>query len=68
MSEVRAPCWICGDPSGRFRNYGAATPVHCDTCHEKNKAAEAAEAEKRRRQYAEDQALAAYVAAGLGEW
>ena len=25
-------CWECGAP-GRFRNHGAATPVHCDSCH-----------------------------------
>jgi len=31
--DVRAPCWICGDPSGKFRPHGAATPVHCDKCH-----------------------------------
>jgi len=24
-------CWKCGRP-GRFRNYGAATPVYCDDC------------------------------------
>lgn len=31
--DMRAPCWICGDTSGKFRNYGAATPVYCDQCH-----------------------------------
>ena len=24
-------CWKCGEP-GRFRGYGAATPVYCDAC------------------------------------
>jgi len=26
-------CWGCGEP-GWFRNYGAATPVYCDSCNE----------------------------------
>ena len=30
------PCWKCGDPAGRFRPYGAATPVLCDRCHREN--------------------------------
>lgn len=34
---VVAPCWLCKDPNGRFRNYGAATPVYCDACHEKER-------------------------------
>lgn len=37
-SELRAPCWICGNPAGKFRNLGAATPVWCDACHENEKA------------------------------
>lgn len=32
-AEVRAPCWICQDPNGRFRQRGAGTPVWCDKCH-----------------------------------
>lgn len=32
-SEQRAPCWICGDAQGKFRQLGAATPVWCDACH-----------------------------------
>lgn len=35
---VRAPCWICNDPNGQFRNLGAATPVWCDACNEKEQA------------------------------
>ena len=27
------PCWKCGDAAGRFRSYGAATPVLCNRCH-----------------------------------
>lgn len=30
-----APCWICGAADGYFRARGAATPVWCDTCNEK---------------------------------
>ncbi len=26
------PCWKCKAP-GTMRQYGAATPVYCDTCH-----------------------------------
>lgn len=26
------PCWSCQAP-GKFRSYGAATPVLCDACH-----------------------------------
>jgi hypothetical protein len=33
--EVRAACWECGDPEGKFRPYGAATPVRCDSCEAK---------------------------------
>lgn len=36
--EVRGACWICGNPEGRFRNLGAATPVWCDGCNEKEQA------------------------------
>jgi hypothetical protein len=32
ISEHKAPCWKCGDPDGKFRNLGAATPVWCDAC------------------------------------
>jgi hypothetical protein len=32
ISEHKAPCWKCGDPNGKFRNLGAATPVWCDAC------------------------------------
>jgi hypothetical protein len=35
-----APCWECKDPNGFFRPYGAATPVYCDSCHAKRRAAE----------------------------
>jgi len=27
-----AACWKCKSPDGRFRSYGAATPVYCDPC------------------------------------
>ena len=27
-------CWRCQSPAGYFRNHGAATPVHCDACHQ----------------------------------
>jgi hypothetical protein len=33
-----APCWICADPNGKFRNMGAGAPVWCDACFEKEKA------------------------------
>lgn len=33
-SEVRAPCWICKAPEGKFRQIGAGTPVWCDACYE----------------------------------
>lgn len=36
-----APCWECHAPDGRFRNYGAATPVLCDVCHERRRANQA---------------------------
>lgn len=29
---VVGPCWECKAPEGKFRNYGAATPVYCDAC------------------------------------
>lgn len=29
---VVAPCWECKAPEGKFRSYGAATPVYCDAC------------------------------------
>lgn len=31
-------CWDCQAP-GKFRPFGAATPVYCDTCHAKHQAA-----------------------------
>jgi hypothetical protein len=34
-NEPDGPCWTCGLP-GRFRHYGAATPVLCDRCHEQH--------------------------------
>lgn len=37
--DRRAPCWDCGDPDGKFRNFGAATPVYCDACHAIHKGA-----------------------------
>ncbi len=64
IQDQRAPCWDCGNPEGRFRPYGAATPVYCDTCHATHQAKET----ERRRIAAEDAALASYVSAGLGEW
>lgn len=33
------PCWKCGAP-GRFRAYGAATPVYCDDCEAACRAAQ----------------------------
>jgi len=30
--NVTAPCWECQAEGGRFRSYGAATPVYCDAC------------------------------------
>lgn len=33
-------CWKCGLP-GKFRGYGAATPVFCDACEKANREAEA---------------------------
>lgn len=27
-----APCWECKAPEGKFRCYGAASPVYCDAC------------------------------------
>lgn len=35
-----APCWDCKSPGGRFRRYGAATPVYCDACEAKNRASQ----------------------------
>jgi hypothetical protein len=32
-ASVIAPCWKCKDPNGRFRSFGAATPVYCDDCY-----------------------------------
>lgn len=29
---IVAPCWECKAPEGKFRSYGAATPVYCDAC------------------------------------
>lgn len=46
-----APCWDCQDPNGRFRSYGAATPVLCDACEAKRRAADH---ERRNRYSAED--------------
>ena len=37
-SKPVAPCWLCHNPEGRFRAMGAATPVWCDACFEKEKA------------------------------
>lgn len=34
-SAIVAPCWKCKDPNGRFRNFGAATPVYCDGCYQR---------------------------------
>ena len=33
-------CWRCGKP-GKFRNYGAATPVYCDDCEHARRESEA---------------------------
>lgn len=33
-----APCWKCQAPEGRFRSYGAATPVYCDKCEAEERA------------------------------
>jgi len=42
--SVVGPCWDCKALAGRFRAYGAATPVYCDPCDTKrrNEAAHAA--------------------------
>lgn len=32
VNPVVAPCWECKAPDGKFRCYGAATPVYCDAC------------------------------------
>ncbi len=48
-----APCWLCKDPNGYFRNRGAATPVWCDACDKK-----AREDDERRRIAADDFDLA----------
>lgn len=37
-SKPSAPCWICGNPNGFFRNLGPATPVWCDACFAKESA------------------------------
>ena len=37
-ANVVAPCWICGDSNGLFRQRGAATPVWCDACNERENA------------------------------
>ena len=29
---IVGPCWECKSPDGKFRCYGAATPVYCDAC------------------------------------
>lgn len=31
-NPVVGPCWECKAPEGKFRQYGAATPVYCDVC------------------------------------
>ena len=33
FSKPVAPCWICGNPEGFFRNLGTATPVWCSACN-----------------------------------
>jgi len=35
QSAQVAPCWICKDPAGKFRNMGPATPVWCNACFAK---------------------------------
>jgi hypothetical protein len=44
QGAIVGPCWDCKAPAGRFRSYGASTPVYCDTCHDRrrNEAAHAA--------------------------
>jgi hypothetical protein len=32
------PCWTCDSPHGRFRSYGASTPVYCDACDQEHRA------------------------------
>lgn len=32
-AAMRAPCWTCKAPDGKFRAHGAAAPVLCDACH-----------------------------------
>ena len=54
-------CWGCGSDKGIMRSRGAAAPVWCDECNAKDEAARKDSAQA-------DAALAAYVAAGLGEW
>ena len=34
------PCWDCKAEPAVFRRYGAATPVYCDACEAKRRAAE----------------------------
>lgn len=63
-AEGHHKCWTCGSDKGVFRHEGAACPVRCDCCQAWKNIAEL-HAESVR---AEDRALAAYVAAGLGEW
>jgi hypothetical protein len=41
---IRRPdgqCWECQSADGYFRSQGAATPVLCDSCHEKRNAPQA---------------------------
>lgn len=42
-----SPCWDCQSPDGRFRRYGAATPVLCDECDRKRRDADKARAAAR---------------------
>ena len=38
LRGVVGPCWACKSPNGKFRQYGAATPVYCDECEAKSRA------------------------------